>query len=253
MNEGPVSTLLGLRGAPGAGEAIMVERDVLLAELTGGSVHIAHAQHGRLRGRGAARQGARRARHRRGHAAPPAPHRRARAATADYDTAHQDEPAAARGGGPPGAASRACATATIDCIATDHAPHTVRRQEGRVRPGRLRHRRAWRRRCALCLDRLVGAGVCSTCAQLVALLSTRPGARPRPARRHARPGRARGRDASSTSQAPRRSTPRASRARAATRRSAGWTLQGLAGPDDRGRARRLAGREARLIARVWAR
>src|SRR5439155_23879626 len=27
MNEGPVATLLGLRGAPGAGEAIMVERD----------------------------------------------------------------------------------------------------------------------------------------------------------------------------------------------------------------------------------
>jgi hypothetical protein len=42
MNEGPVSTKLGLRGAPAAGEAIMVERDVLLAELTGGRVHIAH-------------------------------------------------------------------------------------------------------------------------------------------------------------------------------------------------------------------
>ncbi len=42
MNEGPVATLLGLRGAPAVGEAIMVERDVLLAELTGGRVHIAH-------------------------------------------------------------------------------------------------------------------------------------------------------------------------------------------------------------------
>ena len=42
MNEGPVSTLLGLRGAPGAAEAIAVERDVLLAELTGGRLHIAH-------------------------------------------------------------------------------------------------------------------------------------------------------------------------------------------------------------------
>jgi aspartate carbamoyltransferase catalytic subunit len=42
MNEGPVATRLGLRGAPTAGEAIMVERDVLLAELTGGRVHIAH-------------------------------------------------------------------------------------------------------------------------------------------------------------------------------------------------------------------
>ena len=36
MNEGPVSTHLGLRGQPAAGEAIMVERDVLLAELTVG-------------------------------------------------------------------------------------------------------------------------------------------------------------------------------------------------------------------------
>ncbi len=42
MNEGPVATLLGLRAAQAAGEAIMVERNVLLAELTGGRVHIAH-------------------------------------------------------------------------------------------------------------------------------------------------------------------------------------------------------------------
>src|SRR4029453_12860547 len=41
MNEGPVSTLLGLRGAPAAGEAIVVARDVFLAELTRGKVHIA--------------------------------------------------------------------------------------------------------------------------------------------------------------------------------------------------------------------
>src|SRR5581483_12382223 len=42
MNEGPVSTVLGLRGQPAAGEAIMVERDIALADLTGGKVHIAH-------------------------------------------------------------------------------------------------------------------------------------------------------------------------------------------------------------------
>ena len=36
MNEGPVATLLGLRGWPGAAETVMVERDMLLAELTGG-------------------------------------------------------------------------------------------------------------------------------------------------------------------------------------------------------------------------
>ena len=59
MNEGPVATLLGLRGAPAVAEAIVVERDVLLAELTGGRVHIAHISTARLRGRGAPRQGAR--------------------------------------------------------------------------------------------------------------------------------------------------------------------------------------------------
>ncbi|HUK64783.1 MAG TPA: amidohydrolase family protein, partial [Dongiaceae bacterium] len=42
MNEGPVATLLGLRGVPSAGEAMVVARDVLLAELTRGKLHIAH-------------------------------------------------------------------------------------------------------------------------------------------------------------------------------------------------------------------
>ncbi|NLI81802.1 MAG: dihydroorotase [Deltaproteobacteria bacterium] len=42
MNEGPISTLLGLRGIPNAAEDAMVARDILLAELTGGRLHIAH-------------------------------------------------------------------------------------------------------------------------------------------------------------------------------------------------------------------
>ncbi|MGV8072974.1 MAG: dihydroorotase [Syntrophobacteraceae bacterium] len=42
INEGPVSTLLGLRGIPCAAEEVMVGRDILLAELTGGRLHIAH-------------------------------------------------------------------------------------------------------------------------------------------------------------------------------------------------------------------
>ena len=47
MNEGPVATMLGLRGAPAAAEAIVVERDVLLAELTGGArPHRAHQRGG---------------------------------------------------------------------------------------------------------------------------------------------------------------------------------------------------------------
>ncbi|MBI2908813.1 MAG: dihydroorotase, partial [Chloroflexi bacterium] len=43
MNEGWVATRLGLRGAPAAAEEIMVARDIFLAELTGGRLHIAHA------------------------------------------------------------------------------------------------------------------------------------------------------------------------------------------------------------------
>ena len=42
MNEGRVSTALGLRGIPNASEAAMVARDCLLAELTGGHLHVCH-------------------------------------------------------------------------------------------------------------------------------------------------------------------------------------------------------------------
>jgi len=42
MHEGIVSTRLGLKGIPAAAEEIMVARDLLLAELTGGHVHLCH-------------------------------------------------------------------------------------------------------------------------------------------------------------------------------------------------------------------
>jgi dihydroorotase len=41
-HEGAVAGLLGLKGIPAAAESIMAERDISLAELTGGHVHIAH-------------------------------------------------------------------------------------------------------------------------------------------------------------------------------------------------------------------
>ncbi len=43
MNEGYMSTKLGLKGIPGAAEEVMVARDILLAELTGCPLHICHA------------------------------------------------------------------------------------------------------------------------------------------------------------------------------------------------------------------
>lgn len=42
MNEGVTALRLGLRGIPAASEEIMVARDLALAELTGGRLHVAH-------------------------------------------------------------------------------------------------------------------------------------------------------------------------------------------------------------------
>jgi len=42
MNEGAVSARLGLPGIPNASEAVIVERDIILAELTGGQYHVLH-------------------------------------------------------------------------------------------------------------------------------------------------------------------------------------------------------------------
>ena len=42
MHEGLVSTRLGLKGIPAAAEEIMVARDIILAELTGGHIHLCH-------------------------------------------------------------------------------------------------------------------------------------------------------------------------------------------------------------------
>lgn len=43
MHEGYMSTMLGLKGIPAAAEEVMVARDIILAEETGCSLHIAHA------------------------------------------------------------------------------------------------------------------------------------------------------------------------------------------------------------------
>ncbi|NOR23680.1 MAG: amidohydrolase family protein [Desulforhopalus sp.] len=42
INEGKLSTRMGLRGIPVSAESIMVQREIALAELTGARVHIAH-------------------------------------------------------------------------------------------------------------------------------------------------------------------------------------------------------------------
>ena len=42
MNEGVVSAKLGLKGIPNASESVIVARDILLTELTGGQYHVLH-------------------------------------------------------------------------------------------------------------------------------------------------------------------------------------------------------------------
>lgn len=42
MHEGNISTKLGLEGTPSIAEEVMIARDLLLAELTGGHIHVAH-------------------------------------------------------------------------------------------------------------------------------------------------------------------------------------------------------------------
>jgi dihydroorotase len=123
MNEGPVATLLGLRGWPGAAEAMMVERDVLLAELTGGRVHIAHIS------TAAAVDAVRRGK-RRGVrvTAEATPHHLLLTDQAvkdtEYDTATKMNPPL-RAEADRVAVIEGLRDGTIDCIATDHAPHTV--------------------------------------------------------------------------------------------------------------------------------
>lgn len=46
MHEGAYSSLLGLRGAPGEAEAVIVARDVLLAGRAGGRLHVTHTSAG---------------------------------------------------------------------------------------------------------------------------------------------------------------------------------------------------------------
>jgi dihydroorotase len=170
MNEGPVATLLGLRGAPAAGEAIMVERDVLLAELTGGRVHIAHlsaaasvdaVRRGKARGVKVT--------------AEVTPHHLfltdAAVRETSYDTNTKMNPPL-RSESDRVAVLEGLRDGTIDCIATDHAPHTV--DEKHVEYDQAAFGVVGLETAVpLCLDRLVGAGLVEL-PQLVALLSTHP-------------------------------------------------------------------------------
>ena len=104
MHEGRTSIRLGLRGIPAAAEEVMVSRDIALAELTGGRLHIAHAS---TRGTVELVRAAKARRVRVTAEATPHHFTLTDEAVAEYDAQRQDEPAAARRRRPRGAARRA--------------------------------------------------------------------------------------------------------------------------------------------------
>ena len=121
MHEGAVSTRLGLRGWPRVAEDVIVARDVLLAEYVGARYHVAHVSTmGAVRlVREAKARGAT-------VTAEVTPHHLLLTdqALLGYDTACKVNPPL-REPEDVEALRRALADGTIDCVATDHAPHGV--------------------------------------------------------------------------------------------------------------------------------
>ena len=125
MHEGMVSTRLGLRGIPAAAEEIMVARDILLAELTGGHVHLCHMstrgsvdliRRGKDRGINVTAE------------ATPHHFTLTHEACGQYDTNTKMNPPL-REAEDVDAIREAIADGTIDVIATDHAPHHYESKE----------------------------------------------------------------------------------------------------------------------------
>lgn len=120
MHEGIVSTTLGLRGMPAEAESVLVARDVALAELTGGWLHLAHLSAARSVElvRQAKRRGIR-------VTCEVTPHHLAltHEAVGEFDARAKVNPPL-RGEEDRAALIEGLRDGTIDCIATDHAPHT---------------------------------------------------------------------------------------------------------------------------------
>lgn len=126
MHEGVVSMELGIRGTPGAAEDVMVARDLILAELTGAHVHIAHlSTAGGVRlVREARARGVR-------VTAEATPHHLLLTdeAVRSFDPNTRMNPPL-RTKRDTEALIEALADGTIDCVATDHAPHAPSEKEG---------------------------------------------------------------------------------------------------------------------------
>jgi len=121
MNEGWASTRLGLAGWPAAAEATMVARDVQIAALVGARLHVAHVSTRESLDaiRSARRKGV-------GVSCEATPHHLTltdeEVVRSGYDTRFKMNPPL-RSDADRQALVAALSDGTIDCVATDHAPH----------------------------------------------------------------------------------------------------------------------------------
>jgi dihydroorotase len=170
-HEGPVASSLGLQGIPGAAEAITAVRDILLAEMTGGHIHIAHmsawttleaVRQGKARGVPVT--------------AEVCPHHFTLtddmlAAPIPYDTNTKMNPPL-REARDRDAMLAGIADGSVDVIATDHAPHHYDEKNvefDRAPFGIVGLETA----IPICLDRLVRGGIIRL-SRLVELMSVNP-------------------------------------------------------------------------------
>ncbi|MDR7867896.1 MAG: dihydroorotase [Sporomusaceae bacterium] len=125
MHEGAVSAMLGLKGRPAVAEDIAVGRDIMLAEYTGGRLHVAHVSTAgavelirRAKARGAKVT------------AEATPHNLTLTdeAVVGYDPATKVNPPL-RSREHVDALVAGLKDGTIDCIATDHAPHAYEEKD----------------------------------------------------------------------------------------------------------------------------
>jgi dihydroorotase len=120
MNEGAVATRIGIRGQPACAESAMVARDLEIVEWTGARYHVAHVSTARTVAlvRDAKRRGL-------AVTCEVTPHHLALTdeACSHYDTSTKVMPPL-RTPADQAALFEGLADGTIDCIATDHAPHS---------------------------------------------------------------------------------------------------------------------------------
>jgi len=180
MNEGEVSGLLGLPGIPDEAEELVIARDIALTKLTGSRLHVPHVS---TAGsveliRGAKRAGI-------NVTAEATPHHLALTDTlvASFDSVYKVAPPL-RTRADVEALRAGLIDGTIDCVATDHAPHSredKEREFDKAPPGMLGLETAF----AVLMTELVAPGLL-TLGDLVTRMSGAP-ARIRGLNRHGRP------------------------------------------------------------------